>query len=290
MDADRRDREALVREHYDAPPDLFACFLDTAMNYSTAFFSRPDMNLDEAQETKNGAYAEWLLARPGGRYLDVGCGWGALCLHLAAKHDAMVTGLTLSPNQAGYGMMRAKEEGLSPRVNILVRPFLEHPLSPASLDGISFIGSIVHMQERAEIMRQVAEALRPGGRLVISETYQPDREGTGLNSRASRFILKHTFGFSHVTTLSDELAAMEDAGLRVLRVENSTDHYVRTLGDWIARLRAAQTRVDTIRPGAYRDLRTYLELGRSSFRYGTMVQYEIVAERPAAVKKGSNSA
>ncbi|MDA8192900.1 MAG: class I SAM-dependent methyltransferase [Thermaerobacter sp.] len=284
-DQDRHGREALVREHYDEPPELFACFLDTAMNYSTAFFPDPATTLDEAQQIKLRKYADWLAAKPGGHYLDVGCGWGALCLHLAAHHNAQVVGLTLSPNQAQYGSERAREEALSDRVALHVKPFLEYPEVEAGYDGISFIGSIVHMRERSEVMRRAARGLRPGGRLVISETYLPDRKRTGLDSRSSHFILEGIFGFSHPTTLSDEIAAIENAGLRVLQVEHSTEHYVRTLQEWIARLRVARDRVEAIQPGSYRRLRTYLGLGHSSFRAGTMLQYEIVAERSDAATK-----
>lgn len=72
---------------------------------------------------------------------------------------------------------------------------------------------------------------------------------------------------------------MEDAGLRVLAVEDSTAHYVLTLEAWIERLRAARDQVEAIRPGSYRSLRAYLQLGRLSFRRDTMRQYEIVAKR-----------
>lgn len=278
---DRQEREAMVREHYDEPPEIFASFLDKDLNYSAAFFTRPGMTLDEAQREKVATYAEWLQARPGGVFLDAGCGWGPLCLHLAIAHGARVTGLTLSPNQAAYANRRAQAEGVASRMQALVQPFLEHPLEAASLDGVSFIGSIVHMRERQEVYRRVAEALRPGGRLVVSETYAPSRNDQALQSRPARFVLNETFGFTHVTALSEELGAIEDAGLEVLRVENSTDHYFRTLEAWLPRLRAARTRIEAIRPGAYRGLRTYLELGRTSMRRHATVQYEIVAERRA---------
>jgi cyclopropane fatty-acyl-phospholipid synthase-like methyltransferase len=109
-----------------------------------------------------------------------------------------------------------------------------------------------------------------------------------LHTRASNFILRYIFAYSQATTLSEELQAMENAGLRVLRVENSTADYVRTLEEWLIRLRRTRDTVESVQSGAYRDLRRYLELGRASFRYGTMLQYEIVAERPRAVKR-SNS-
>lgn len=284
-ETERQAREERVREHYDAPPELFAHFLDTTLNYSTAFFAEPGMSLDAAQQAKLAAYADWLQAGPGKRLLDAGCGWGPLCLHLAGR-GAIVTGLTLSPNQAAYANRRAAETGLADRVTVLCRPLLEHPLEDASLDGVSFIGSIIHMRERREVFARTAAALRPLGRLVVSETYFPDRggdaRGAGRTSRSSRYVLSDTFGFTHMTALSDELEAMEDAGFRTLRVEDSTDHYVRTLEAWLDRLRLARRDVDRLQPGAYHDLRLYLEVARTSLRRRTTLQYEIVAERSGA--------
>ncbi len=289
MADDRHAREARVREHYDEPPELFACFLDEWMNYSAAFYRTPDITLEQAQEAKMEAYATWLDAGVDSQILDVGCGWGSLALYMALRRKSHITGLTLSPHQAQYGAEQAEKHGVASRINVMVMPFLDYSLSPESLDGVSFIGSIVHMAERAEIMKRVASALRPGGKVVISETYVPNHEGDGMDSRASHFILRDIFGYSNATTLSDELRAMEDGGLRVLHVENSTRDYILTMDEWIKRLRSAREAVENVQPGAYHDLRRYLELGRASFRYGTMLQYEIVAERPVQVRR-SNTA
>lgn len=278
---DRHRREALVRQHYDEPPEMFECFLDRWLNYSAAFFTRPGMSLDEAQWEKMSCYAGWLQARAGSVLLDAGCGWGALCLHLASEHGALVTGLTLSPNQAAYALRQATAAGVRDRVDVWVRAFLEHPLEPSSLDGVSFIGSIVHMRERGDIFRRVADALRPGGRLVVSETYSPSRDMSIFATRPARFVLGDTFGFTHVTALSEELAAIEDAGMRVLLVRDSTDDYIQTLEAWLGRLRSSRAEIEAVRPGSYRRLRAYLELGRLSMRRRTTLQYEIVAERPA---------
>lgn len=280
-DPDRQHREARVREHYDEPPEIFECFLDDKMNYSTAFFPESTTPLDEAQTIKLDKYATWLKAGTGSKFLDVGCGWGALSLHLAQIPGVQtVVGLTLSPNQAQYGRNRAIRHDLADKVTFYVEPFLEFPMPHEAFDGISFIGSIVHMKERSLVFREVAKGLRSRGRLVISETYLPDRMGIGLDSRSSHFILDDIFGFSHPTTLSDEIAAIENAGLRVLEVEHSTPHYIRTLEAWLLGLKKFRDQIDSIRAGEYQRLRKYLTLGQASFRRGTMLQYEIVAERP----------
>ncbi len=280
MNEERHDRENRVRAHYDEPPELFACFLDPDMHYSTGFFTEPNASLSDAQAVKVDRYTQWMAVREAGTYLDVGSGWGALAVAWAKVPHVRVTGLTLSPHQAAYAVGRSERAGVADRTQFLIQPFLDRSPEPDHYDGISFIGSIAHMQEREAVWQSVATALRPGGRAVVSDTYRPHAHSAGLEDRPARFVLEGTFGFGHAIPLSEELRAMEDAGLRVLYVEESSAHYVRTLDAWLERLRAGKERVEAIRPGAYRSLRAYLQMSRLSFRRDTMRQYEIVAERP----------
>ena len=50
-----------------------------------AISSSPDDGLDDAQQAKLEHICRKLLLRPGERFLDIGCGWGALVIH-AAQH------------------------------------------------------------------------------------------------------------------------------------------------------------------------------------------------------------
>src|SRR6185312_11273774 len=64
-----------VAHHYDLSGDLYRLFLDADRQYSCAYFARPDMSLEEAQEAKKRHIAAKLLPEPGQRVLDIGSGW-----------------------------------------------------------------------------------------------------------------------------------------------------------------------------------------------------------------------
>ena len=97
------DRVASLRNvshHYDLSYDLYRRFLDADMQYSCAYFPRPDVSLEEAQRAKKAHLAAKLLLKPGHNVLDIGCGWGGLGLSLAeAAPGAKVLGVTLSKEQ-----------------------------------------------------------------------------------------------------------------------------------------------------------------------------------------------
>ena len=88
-----------VAHHYNLSDQLYELFLDRDRQYSCAYFSGPDDDVDTAQLNKRRHIAAKLLLKPGQKVLDIGCGWGGLALYLAAECGVDVTGLTLSEEQ-----------------------------------------------------------------------------------------------------------------------------------------------------------------------------------------------
>ena len=56
------------------------------MVYSCAYFDSPEDTLEAAQERKHELICRKLRLTAGERLLDIGCGWGSLLLHAAARH------------------------------------------------------------------------------------------------------------------------------------------------------------------------------------------------------------
>ena len=133
---------ANVAHHYDLDERLYRLFLDADMQYSCAFFERPDMTLDQAQLAKKRLIAAKLLVRPGARVLDIGCGWGGMALYLARVCGADVTGITLSQEQLRVATERAEAAGLSDRVRFRLQDYRE---VPETFDNIVSVGMFEHV-------------------------------------------------------------------------------------------------------------------------------------------------
>src|SRR5579883_848540 len=91
-----------IRFHYDRSNAFYRQFLDSRMLYSAGHFSHPGCSLEEAQIEKLDCICQHLSLRRDERFLDVGCGWGALVVHAAERFGAQATGCTLSRAQLEF--------------------------------------------------------------------------------------------------------------------------------------------------------------------------------------------
>ena len=278
--SDQREYERQqVADHYEHHPEIFGMVLDRRLAYSTGIYLTDDDTLETAQERKYAHIANLLQIQPGEKVLDVGCGWGSVLVELGRRSEGHLRGITLSSMQAERACQRAAEAGIADRVQIDVTHVEDLDLQPESLDVVIFVGSIVHMHNRAEIHRTMARALRPGGRLFISDCYFPGVVRGQRDSAATEYILSTTLGYCRLLNLADELKLMEEAGLDVMSVEDLTSSYVRTVGHWIDNIRANRRRIDALAPGFAHVLQAYMTVGRLSFARRTALEYMILATK-----------
>jgi cyclopropane-fatty-acyl-phospholipid synthase len=268
---------AEVAAHYEHDPEIFALVLDSQLTYSTGIFAGPDDNLETAQQRKFACVARHLDIGPGEKVLDVGCGWGSNLLYLAQHTEGLCQGITLSARQREVALERARQRGISDRVRIDLCHVEDLDLPPASVDAVLFSGSIVHMHHREEIHQLVGRALRPGGRLLISDCYFPRQVRGKRTSNATHFIFVTALGYCRLLSLAEELALIEQAGLDIRHVEELSASYVRTLGHWIDNIRRHRERIEELAPGFSRVLQGYMTVAKLSFDRRTALEYMVVA-------------
>ncbi|HEY1695530.1 MAG TPA: class I SAM-dependent methyltransferase [Polyangiaceae bacterium] len=276
--AEQREHECkLVAHHYEHDPEIFRLVLGRQRAYSVGVFAQPDDDLETAQERKLARIREKLDLRPGESVLDVGCGWGSVLLHLAQHTRANIHGITLSARQRDVTTAMARDLGAGDRVHVEVRHVEELALPAESVDAVVFSGSIVHMHDRASVHRLVARALKPGGRVLVSDCYFPKQERGDRHSEATQHIFVTALGYCRLLALSEELSLMEDAGLDVTHVEDLTENYVRTVDRWVDNVRTHRKTIDGMAPGFARLLQTYMTIGRMSFHRRSALEYMVVA-------------
>jgi cyclopropane fatty-acyl-phospholipid synthase-like methyltransferase len=90
----KRSNRDNIAHHYDVSNAFYRMWLDERMVYSCAYFHDAGETLEAAQVNKLDHICRKLRLAPGERYLDIGCGWGALLLHAAEKYGVEAHGIT----------------------------------------------------------------------------------------------------------------------------------------------------------------------------------------------------
>lgn len=233
-----RDAEA-IRFHYDVSNDFYRLWLDERMVYSCAYFRDGAQTLEQAQEAKLDHICRKLRLAPGDRFLDIGCGWGALVMHAAARYGADATGITLSENQHALASERIRAAGLQDRCRVRLQDYRD-VAGEGRFDRIASVGMFEHVGLKnlplyfATVRRLLADggvALNHGITAV-----DPDSREVGLG--AGEFVEQYVFPHGELPHLSLVLRDLSAAGLEVMDAETLRLHYARTLAEWSRRLEA----------------------------------------------------
>lgn len=232
---------AAIRHHYDVGNDFWRIWLDSTMSYSCAMWEEPDDDLERAQRRKLDFHVDQARAAGAARVLDVGCGWGAMLMHLVGSYGVKhAVGLTLSEAQAEYLRAIAPDN-----VEVWVRNWSDYePTEP--FDAIISVGAFEHFarqglspEEQIEAYRRFFSScrnwLKPGGRLSLQTIAYGDIPRD--RQLRDRFIVDDVFPESELPRLAD-IARAAEMELEIEKVRNDRDDYVKTLRAWFDRLRA----------------------------------------------------
>jgi len=253
-----RDAQA-VRFHYDLGNDFFQLYLDEEMVYSCAYFAEDDDDLDRAQVRKLDLVCRKLHLRPGERFLDIGCGWGALLVHAVRRYGVQAVGVTLSAEQAALARERVTAAGLDDRVEVHVTDYRD---VTGTFDAIASIGMVEHVGVRnlPTYFATARRLLRPGGRFLNHGITPGQRnEARRLSEDRGSFVGAHVFPDGELVPTWMAVQHMQRAGFEVLDVEELRPHYARTLQHWVRRLEAnADVACKAGGEEAYRVWRAYM--------------------------------
>lgn len=225
---------AAIAHHYDVGNDFYRLVLGESMTYSCARFTSPGASLEQAQAAKYDLICRKLALREGQRMLDVGCGWGGMAMHAAARYHVAAVGITLSEQQYELARKRVAEAGLSDWVEIRRQDYRD--LGGETFDAISSIGMFEHVgaEQMAAYFHVLATALAPGGRLLNHAISTPG----GAAFDRSSFTARYVFPDGELQDVATVVAAMEAVDLEVRDVESLREHYAMTLRHWVGNLAA----------------------------------------------------
>ncbi|RLV47528.1 class I SAM-dependent methyltransferase [Nocardioides mangrovicus] len=269
-----RDRRS-ISHHYDFSNEFYAAILDDHMAYSSAYYERADMSLEEAQAAKLDLVCRKLALREGDRFLDVGCGWGSLSLYAAEHFGARVTGVTIAAEQKRFIDERIAERGLGDRVEIRLQDYREVGDGPYDAVASIEMGEHVGQDNYPTYVDVLRRNVKPQGRVLIQQMSRRGRHPGG-----GPFIESFIAPDMHMRPVGETVELIEAGGLEVRDVHLMREHYVDTVRDWMVRFEANADRLrDLVGEEQLRVWRLYLVGGAMSFRDGRMGVDQILAVR-----------
>ena len=273
---------AAISFHYDVSNAFYKLWLDEQMVYSCAYFETPTDTLEQAQRNKLDHICRKLRLQPGERFLDIGCGWGAMVCWAAQHYGVQAHGVTLSQKQFDYATERVAQLGLQDQVTIEMRDYRDLE-GEAVYDKISSIGMLEHvgLANLPVYNTTVMRVLRPGG-LFLNHGITHDEEGWHPTVD-SEFINRYVFPDGELDTVSNIMRGMEHAHFEIHDVENLRVHYAMTLREWVRRLEARhEEALQFVNEDAFRVWRFYMAACAIEFEAEGTGIYQILASKRGA--------
>jgi cyclopropane-fatty-acyl-phospholipid synthase len=156
---------AANEQHYEVPTPFYQYCLGKRLKYSGCLYPSGKETLDEAEEHMLALYAERAQLADGQHILELGCGWGSLCLYNAARFPkAQITGVSNSRTQKEHIDGEARKRGLK-NLRIITCDINAFDITPATFDRVVSVEMFEHLKNYDLLFKNIARWLKPGGLL-----------------------------------------------------------------------------------------------------------------------------
>jgi cyclopropane-fatty-acyl-phospholipid synthase len=262
-----------IHHHYDLSNEFYQLWLDRQLTYTCAYFTAPDLSLEEAQVAKMEHVCRKLRLQPEENVVEAGCGWGSLALHMAARYRVNVKAFNISREQMDFAKHRARALGIESRVE-----FIEDDYRNISgrFDAFVSVGMLEHVGHANydELGRIIDRCLKSDGRGLMHSI------GLVRPARLNAWIERRIFPGAYPPSLREMLEVLEPCGFPVLDVENLRLHYALTLAHWLRRFESVVDRVRAMYDERFvRAWRLYLSGSQAAFNTGEMQLFQVLFGR-----------
>jgi len=266
-----------VAAHYDLSNEMFAEFLDETMTYSSALFDQlpaSRTSLADAQRRKINRLLDAARVGSGSRVLEIGTGWGELCVQAAAR-GATVHSITLSAEQRVHALQRVAAAGMSDRVRIDLADYRELQGRYDAVVSVEMVEAVGYSLW-PDYFRTLDSLVTPGGRVAIQAITMPhDRMLASRNTHT--WIQKYIFPGGLLPSTQAIVAITENqTRLRTVDMLSLRDHYAETLRLWRQRFTERRHALQALGFDSVfaRMWELYLAYSEAGFRSGYLDVYQ----------------
>jgi SAM-dependent methyltransferase len=223
-------------------------------------------------------FASQLELGASSRVLEIGCGSGGPALHLARSTDCELVGIDLNEEGVANATRMAREAELDGPASFMHADAAQAlPFESESFTSVLCIDTVNHLADRPAVLGEWWRVLEPGGRILFTD---PITVTGPLGS--DEIAIRASIGYFLFVPHGEDQRLLNDAGLRVLAVEDATENMAELAARWVA---ARATREDALRQiegdETFEGQQRFLEVAATLARERRLSRFVYLAEKPA---------
>jgi tocopherol O-methyltransferase len=208
----RTNDKTAIRDHYDIVSPYYQTLWGEHLHHG--YWIRGDESKETAQIQLTEHLAQAANITPGGKILDVGCGFGASSIYLAQRYNAEATGITISPVQVEMASQAARKARANTQFLLMDAESMEFN---TSFDVLWSVESISHYQDKESFFASAAALLKPGGTLALTDWF---RKANLTPSEYRKFLQSIEKGMLvELQTMEEYESILVAHGLKILKTE-----------------------------------------------------------------------
>lgn len=166
--------------------------------------------------------------------VDAGCGFGTNAVHVSKEFGPRrVTGVNVSAVQLATARQRAKEGGVSDRVDFLLASVTDLPLADNSVDVVLSIEAAFHFDTREQFFAEAFRVLKPGGRLSMVDLVVPPAKNLWQRAALDLVCRSQAVPRANIYGIADWVAHVRAAGFEIVEEENIVDRVFPIFRRWM---------------------------------------------------------